>query len=107
MSRRMRSGLVIGWFYLACTFGLAASSHAHAQDAAEERATSFQSVPGAVKEDIAGGPLLLAAYAVVWLALFGYVFRLVRLHRGVEDSMARLERAVSSTPVREDSHDGH
>jgi CcmD family protein len=54
-------------------------------------------VQGAVKEDIAGGPLMLAAYAVVWLAVFGYVFRLVRLQRGVEANLERLERMLGSS----------
>jgi CcmD family protein len=104
MLRCMRSGLVIGWLFTVCALGLTGSSLVHAQkDAAEERATSFQSVPGAVKEDVPGGPLMLAAYAIVWLAVFGYVFRLVRLHRSVEVNMARLERAVNSAPVQDDA----
>jgi CcmD family protein len=32
----------------------------------------------------------------VWLAVFGYVFRLVRLHRNIEGELARVERAIDS-----------
>jgi CcmD family protein len=40
---------------------------------------------------------MLAAYAVVWLAVFFYVFRMVRLQRGVEDNLSRLERSLAHT----------
>jgi CcmD family protein len=76
---------------------------AQAPSAGEERASSFQAVSGAVKEDVAGGPLMLAAYAVVWLVLFGYVFRMVRLQRGVEDNLERLERAVGSAAPHDET----
>jgi CcmD family protein len=64
------------------------------KSAQDDRAASFEAVTGPVKEDVAGGPLMLAAYAVVWLAIFGYGFRLVRLHRSIEDNLSRVERAV-------------
>jgi CcmD family protein len=97
MLRRVRSMvLAVGL----CAGALAPLSATYAQDAkgaADDRAESFQAVQGAVKEDIAGGPLMLAAYAVVWLAVFGYVFRLVRLQRGVEANLERLERTLGSS----------
>ena len=97
MLRRMRSMiLALGLF----AGVLAPLSATFAQDAAEptadDRAASFQAVSGAVKEDVPGGPLMLAAYAVVWIAVFGYVFRLVRLQRGVEANLERLERTLGS-----------
>ena len=73
----------------------AQGSDGAAQYAQDDRAESFQAVTGAVKEDVAGGPLMLAAYAVVWVTLFGYVWRLIRLQRGVEASLERLERTVT------------
>jgi CcmD family protein len=73
------------------------------QDAAEGRAQSFQAVSGGVKEDIAGGPLMLAAYAAVWIAVFGYVLRLVRLHRSLEDNLTRVERAIAAGPAKDGS----
>jgi len=65
------------------------------QTVQDDRAESFQAVSGGVKEDVAGGPLMLAAYAVVWVTLFGYVWRLIRLQRGVEANLERLERSVA------------
>jgi CcmD family protein len=81
-------GLFLAW---------AGSVAAQTGEAAEDRAQSFQAVTGAVKEDVAGGPLMLAAYAVVWLCVFFYVFRMVRLQRGVEDNLSRLERSLAHT----------
>ncbi|HEY2735917.1 MAG TPA: CcmD family protein [Polyangiales bacterium] len=95
MLRRLRLGLL-----LVCLASIAPNlARVNAQDeksASDERAQSFQAVSGGVKEDVAGGPLMLAAYAVVWLAVFGYVFRLARLHRNIEVELTRIERAVDS-----------
>jgi CcmD family protein len=96
MVRLMRCGLLLSWLLLSVPGSALAQapSAPHATDATDERAQSFEAVSGAVKEDIAGGPLMLAAYAFVWLAVFGYGFRLVRLHRSIEAELARVERAV-------------
>ena len=91
--RRSRAGgLVIagsaGWM-------LASGLPARAQEAAEERSQSFQAVQGAVKEDVAGGPLLLIAYGVVWLVLLLYLVRLVRQQKRAEADVARLEQVLT------------
>lgn len=67
-------------------------------DAAQERSQSFQAVRGAVKEDVAGGPLLLTAYAAIWIVLLLYVIRLVRLQQRVQSDVARLEQVLASAP---------
>ena len=84
-------GLFLAWAASVTT------AAAQSGETADDRAQSFQAVAGAVKEDVAGGPLMLAAYAVVWLAVFFYVFRMVRLQRGVEDNLSRLERSLAHT----------
>jgi CcmD family protein len=71
-----------------------------AQTAAEDRAQSFQAVSGAVKEDVPGGPLLVAAYAFVWVAVFAYVWRLSRMHARVEDNLGRLDAALAKSLPR-------
>jgi CcmD family protein len=68
---------------------------AGAQDAAEQRSQSFQAVQGAVREDVAGGPLLLAAYGVIWVLVLLYVVRLVRLQAHAQADVERLERVLS------------
>ena len=70
-----------------------------AQDAADEttgdRAQAFQAVEGAVKEDVPGGPLLVGAYGLIWLVVFGYLVRLVRLQAHTEAEVARLDKALA------------
>ena len=88
---------------LAVTLALSAAQPAFAQEGetpADDRAQSFQAVSGAVKEDVAGGPLLLAAYAFVWVAVFGYVWRLSLLHARVESSLGRLDAALAKSLPR-------
>ena len=86
---------------VACVWlSLAVSAGARAQqDASEERSQAFKPVEGAVKEDIAGGPLLIAAYGTLWLFLLGYGFRLIRLQQRAEADVQRLERALGRAPA--------
>jgi CcmD family protein len=66
-----------------------------AQDAAAERATSFQAVQGAVKEDVPGGPLLVGAYAVVWVFVLLFVVRVVRQQQQSQRDLTRLESLLA------------
>ena len=50
--------------------------------------------------DVPGGPLMVAAYALIWLAVLGYVFRLVRLQRGVDENLARLQQDLQKAAQR-------
>lgn len=70
--------------------------HAGAQEAADERATSFKAVTGAVKEDVPGGPLLLGAYAAILVVIIGYGVRLVRMQQRAQTDLARLERQIAA-----------
>jgi CcmD family protein len=88
---------------LGCTLTMAAFAGpllAVAQDAQSDRAQTFEAVSGAVKEDVPGGPLVLIAYALIWLAVFGYVFRLVRLQRGADENLARLQQDLDKAAKR-------
>jgi len=77
--------------------GLASASLVHAQeDAAEQRATSFQSVQGAVTEDVPGAPLLVAAYALIWAGVLGYVWRIARLQAQGMAQLAELARQIEA-----------
>jgi CcmD family protein len=86
----------------ALLLGVATSAApALAQDAAEERSQSFRAVEGAVKEDVPGGPLLVAAYAAIWLVVLAYVFRLTRLQQRAQRDVARLERLLAQGAPRD------
>lgn len=69
------------------------------ETAAESRSAAFQAVEGAVQEDIAGGPLLLATYGVIWLVLFAYVFRLVALQRRTQAELDSLRQELAESPA--------
>lgn len=64
------------------------------EDAASSRAAAFRAVEGKAQENVPGGPLLLSAYAVAWLLVFGYLLRLARLQRQNAADLDRLMRAV-------------
>ncbi|HTU57920.1 MAG TPA: CcmD family protein [Polyangiales bacterium] len=92
MSRRVASWVLVAGF---CGLSALTSTGVLAQDDnQEDRAASFQAVSGGTKEDVPGGPLLVVGYAAVWIAVFGYVFRINRLQRGVEGNLERLERSI-------------
>lgn len=72
------------------------ASKASAQEAEPpERAQAFEAAQGSMKEDVPGGPLLVAGYAVLWVAMLAYLFRLVRLQQRAQNDLARLERALA------------
>jgi CcmD family protein len=90
LKTRSKSRVVV-----AASVALGFAARALAQDAAEQRSQSFQAVQGAVREDVAGGPLLLAAYAVIWVLVLLYVIRLVRLQARAQADLDRLERVLA------------
>ena len=72
------------------------ASTAFAQEAQPpERAQSFEAAQGSMKEDVPGGPLLVAGYAILWVAMLAYLFRLVRLQQRAQNDLARLEQALA------------
>jgi hypothetical protein len=89
MSLRVRLAGVFAWL-----LPLAQVAVAHAQDAAEERSTSFQAVKGAVKEDVPGGPLLVWAYGLILVLLVAYLIRLALLQQRSERELARLAQTL-------------
>lgn len=89
MLRRIALLFALTWF---CAAGASAQE---AEKTADDRAASFQAVTGGTQEDVAGGPLMLLAYAAVWVVVFGYVYRINRLQQGVEANVERLERSIS------------
>lgn len=91
----LRRALAFGSACLACLWTGIALAQDAAQDAASERAQSFRAVTGAVKEDVPGGPLLVAAYAVVWGFVLLFVIRVVRQQQQSQRDLARLEAQLA------------
>jgi CcmD family protein len=98
MLRRFALWVALAWFCAAgavVTADMASAQDGQAAATPDDRAASFQAVSGGTKEDVAGGPLMLLAYAAVWIIVFGYVYRINRLQRGVEANVERLERSIA------------
>jgi CcmD family protein len=60
------------------------------------RATSFQAVSGSQKEQVPGGPMVIAAYAVLWVLVGGFVLRMGRSQRVLESEVAAMEKRLAS-----------
>lgn len=74
---------------------------------AESRSQAFVAVEGAVAEDIAGGPLMLGAYAVIWVLVLAYVFRIAHLHNKTQVELDRLSKVLlNNDKPRNDSATG-
>jgi hypothetical protein len=71
------------------------------EDAADDRATSFQAVQGAAKEDLPGGPLLLGAYGFVLVLVVGYAARLGALQAKTSRELERLTKALEGRGKRD------
>ena len=92
MRRALQAIITVFWTGLA----LLSATLVYAQtDPAAERATAFRAVDGPEAESIAGGPLLLGAYAVAWVFIFLYVFRLGRLSSRTAAELTRVEQSLS------------
>jgi CcmD family protein len=64
---------------------------------AEDRATSFQAVSGNEPQHYSGEVLLVAAYALVWTILLGWVAFVWRRQRELDERLADLERVIASS----------
>ncbi len=85
---------------------LSAASLAFAQDGSpDDRATSFHAVSGGEHEDVPGGDLLVAAYAVALVALVGYVGYVGAIQQGTQRELARLEALVRARSTFDEDKD--
>lgn len=60
-------------------------------DPGTDRAETFVPVEGPQVEDVPGGPLMVGAYALLWILVFGYLFMLSKRARNLEARIAQLE----------------
>ncbi|MDH3728393.1 MAG: CcmD family protein [Myxococcales bacterium] len=70
------------------------------EDPADERAAQFVGVRGPDAEQVPGGALLLAAYAVVWALLFVFLLRMRGLQRQTADELQRLSAEIRASGGR-------
>lgn len=67
--------------------------------AAGARTTGF--VAAKTPTTVPGGPLLMGAYGIVWLVLFGYLYSISRRQREVLDAQRALALEVKALKVDE------
>ena len=60
----------------------------------EGRSAAFESVRGPMRESVPGGRLLVIAYGIVWVALFGYVGMQWRRQAKLSDELGRIEKLL-------------
>jgi CcmD family protein len=66
------------------------------EDAAESRAATFEAARGAQTEDVPGGALLIAAYGVIWLLLFGFIGSIAARQARTQRELARLRQDIQA-----------
>ncbi len=82
----------LAWLFVVTGLSLhAASVFAQDVDPGTDRAETFVPVEGPQVEDVPGGPLMVGAYALLWILVFGYLFMLSRRARNLEARIAQLE----------------
>jgi CcmD family protein len=64
-----------------------------------QRASEFQPVTGG-EETTSGEALLIAAYVIMWLLVFGFVWNTWRKQLGLAERLARLEQSLSKPSDR-------
>ena len=64
------------------------------QETPSDRATTFQAVQGNGTEQYSGGVLLVTAYAVLWIVMFGWVALVWRKQRTLDSRLADLEGVI-------------
>lgn len=85
---------------LAALFALSFAASVRADDVPpadvdDGRSTEFRAMTGPAQESVPGGMLMVSAYAVVWVVVFGYVLRLGGLSSATRTKLDRLEQALS------------
>ena len=75
----------------------------------DDRSTAFRAVDN-TKESVAGGPLLLAAYAVLWLIVLGLIMRIFqrqnKLVKSIDTLQRNLDRRFASGELRSEIKHG-
>lgn len=82
------------------------SIHTTTQEPANGRGTDFVAVEGGA-EQYSGGNLLVVAYAIIWIAVFAWIFLLWRKQRALTQRLDGLQAAIDRTAdVRAGANDG-
>jgi hypothetical protein len=64
----------------------------------ESRSQEFKPVSGGPTETSSAEGLLIAAYALMWAILMGFLYQTFRRQAGVDKRLGELEKALSKRP---------
>lgn len=85
-----------------CVPALSLAQETGPEDPLEDRAATFEAAePGAQTENIPGGMLMVAAYSIAWVLLFGYVFSLGFGQARIQKDLERLRQDLAERPPDE------
>ena len=83
---------------LAAGFSLLLAIPAFARQPPSAQSEFVPAAPGASTEQLPAAPLVIAAYAFVWVAAMGYVWTIGRRLTKVENDLRALERKSGKAP---------
>lgn len=87
-------GLALALWLVASPPAFAQPDPGAGEDPGQERATSFRAVSGPDAEQVPGGPLLIGAYAVLWVLVLGFVVRMGVAQSRTQAEVERLCRVL-------------
>ena len=94
--KRQKAGVIL-WIVLLMAVLIPAASFAQQPPPKPAAQDGFVPIDQlAPKEELPAAPLVLAAYAVAWLVVFGYVWSLWRRLQRVEGEIADVNRRIGS-----------
>lgn len=73
--------------------GVTSATPAPSTGAPSDRAATFQAVEGG-GEHTPGGPLLVTAYALIWVLLFGWLVAIWRKQNAISTRIAELDKIL-------------
>jgi len=79
---------------LACSFASVVRAD-EPETPSGDRATSFQAVEGRSTEEVSGFGMMVGAYGLIWLFLFGYLRRIAGLEAKTSADIERLEQMLA------------
>jgi CcmD family protein len=82
--------------FCAAVFCLLLSAPAFALQPPAPQGEYVPATPGTATEQLPAAPLLIAAYAFVWVAAMGYVWTIGRRLNKVEEELRALERKANT-----------
>ena len=92
--RRAAAIVILAFTMLAPAAPAAGGMHGDQPQPPQEEFVPIDQVPP--EDQLPAAPLLIAAYAVVWLIVFGYLWSLWRRQSAVEQEMRELSRRADA-----------